>query len=83
MIIKIQTTEGFHTKIVNCDNIEMLGKVSETFVMSMPEATGKTKFINTAKETAAEIVLPFLDTQWAKVENLPEFTRDYFNEFDI
>ena len=68
MIIKIQTTEGFHTKIVNCDNIEMLGKeVSETFVMSMPEATEKTKFINTAKETAAEIVLPFLDTQWAKV----------------
>jgi len=62
----------------------MLGKeVSETFVMSMPEATGKTKFINTAKETASEIVLPFLDTKWAKVENLPEFTRDYFNEFDI
>ena len=68
MIIKIQTTEGFHTKIVNCDNIEMLGKeVSETFVMSMPEATGKTKFINTANQTAAEIVLPFIDTQWAKV----------------
>jgi hypothetical protein len=62
MIIKIQTTEGFHTKIVNCDNIEMLRKVSETFVTSMPEATGKTKFINTVKETAAEVVGPF---KWA------------------
>ena len=83
MIIKIQTTEGFHTKIVKCDNIDMVGKVSETFVMSMPEATGKTKFIKTAKETASEIVLPFIDTKWAKEDILPEFTKEYFNEFDI
>jgi len=31
-IIKLETSGGFMTKIINCDNIDATGSVNETFV---------------------------------------------------
>lgn len=81
MIVKMETAAGLHTKIVNCENVQNLGAVNETFAMSLPQATGKSRFINNFKGKAREMVLPFVNAEW--VPDIPDFAEKYFGEFDI
>ena len=79
MVIKIETKEGFHTKTMNCDHIEALTEVSETFVPRMSNIVTEVGTITDYNLLATEMAQP-MSEEFIEEEELKE---DYLMFMDI
>ena len=58
MVIKLETSEGFHTKSMSCDHIQTHPEVSETFVPSMSSLVTEVGIHTDYEQLASAIALP-------------------------
>ena len=79
MVIKVETTEGFHTKTMNCDHIQALTEVSETFVTRMASLISEVGIITDYNLLATEIAQP-LSEEFIEDE---ELKQDYLMHMDL
>lgn len=79
MVIKVETTEGYHTKTMNCDHLESNPEVSETFITRMSSLVKEVGVYTDYDRLAAEIAQPLSEDF---IED-DELRVDYLKYFDL